>query len=110
MKKLLEWVVKTTTFQFNGRFYRQVDGVAMGSPTAPLMADICMNYVIDQVLAVTPPECRPDLLCRCADDLFLLFRNEGSLNRFFTNINSVRRNIVFTKELETNNCSTFLMF
>ena len=32
MKKLLEWVVKTTTFQFNGRFYRQVDGVAMGSP------------------------------------------------------------------------------
>ena len=35
MKKLLEWVVKTTTFQFNGRFYRQVDGVAIGSPTAP---------------------------------------------------------------------------
>jgi len=47
MKKLLEWVVKTTTFQFNGRFYRQVDGVAMGSPIAPLMADVCMNYIID---------------------------------------------------------------
>ena len=72
MKKLLERVVKTTTFQFNGRFHREVDGVAMGSPIAPLMADVCMNYIIDQALAVTPPECRPDLLCRYVDDLFLL--------------------------------------
>jgi len=100
--------VKTTTFQFKGRFCRQVDGVAMGSPIAPLMADVCMNYVIDQALAATPPECRPDLLCRYVDDLFLLFPNEDSLNRFFTNINSVHRNIVLTKELETNNCLHFL--
>jgi len=110
IKKLLEWVVivKTTPFPFNGRFYRQVDGIAMGSPIAPLMTDVCMNYVIDQALAVTPPECRPDLLCRYIDDLFLLFPNEESLKRFFTNINSVHRNIVFTKELETNNCLHFL--
>jgi len=45
-KKLLEWVVKTTTLQFNGRFYRQVDGVAVGSPIAPLMADVCMSMKI----------------------------------------------------------------
>ena len=51
MEKLLEWVVKTTTLQFNDRFYRQVDGVAMGSLIAPLMADVCMNYIIDQALA-----------------------------------------------------------
>jgi len=47
---------RVSTFQFNGRFYPQVDGVAMGSPIAPLMADVCMNYVIDQALVVTPPE------------------------------------------------------
>jgi len=80
----------------------------MGSPIAPLMADVCVNCVIDQALAVTPPECRPDLLCRYVDDLFLLFPNKYSLDRFFTNINSVHRNIVFIKELETNNCLHFL--
>jgi len=80
----------------------------MGSPIAPLMADVCMNYVIDQALALTPPECRPDLLCRYEDDLFLLFPNEDSLNRYFTNIKSVNRNIVFAKKLETNNCLHFL--
>jgi len=73
-----------------------------------LMADVCMNYVIDQALAVTPPECRPDLLCRYVDDLLLLFPNQDSLNRFFTNINSIHKNIVFTNELETNNYLHFL--
>jgi len=67
-----------------------------------------MNYVVDQALAVTSPECRPDLLCRYVDDLLLLFPNQDSLNRFFTNINSLHRNIAFTKELETNNCLYFL--
>jgi len=33
-KKLLERVVKTR-FQFNGSFYRQLDGVAISSPKAP---------------------------------------------------------------------------
>jgi len=63
MEKLLEWVVKISTFQFNGCVYREVDVVATGSPVAPLMADVFMNYVIDQALAMTPPECRPELLC-----------------------------------------------
>ena len=40
--------MKTITFQFNSRFYGQVDGIAMGSPTESLIADVCMNYVIDQ--------------------------------------------------------------
>ena len=83
-------------------------GLLWAHPIAPLMADVCMNYVIDQALWVTPPEGRPDLLCRYVDDLLLLFPNQDSLNRFFTNINSVHRNIVFTKELETNNCLHFL--
>jgi len=43
------------------------------------MSDVCMNYAIDQALAVTPPECRPDLLCHYVDDLFLLFPNQDSL-------------------------------
>ena len=88
----------TTTLQFNSSFYRQVDGVAMGSPIAPLMADVCMNYVIDQALAVTPQQFQPELLCRYVDDIFLLFPDCTSLNRFFHNINNVHTNIKFTKK------------
>ena len=31
MKKLLKWICQSTTLQFNGKFYKQIDGVAMGS-------------------------------------------------------------------------------
>jgi len=96
MKKLREWVVKTTAFPLNGRFCREVDGVAMCSSIAPLMADVCMNYVIDRALAVTPPGCRPDLLCRCVDHLFSLFSKQLPFKRFFTNINSTAFKVILS--------------
>jgi len=39
MKKQLKWICKSTTSQFNGKLYKQIDGVAMGSPIAPLLAE-----------------------------------------------------------------------
>jgi len=47
-KNLLVWSTKRTTLNFNGKFYEQTDGVAMGSPFAPAFADIFMNRVIKQ--------------------------------------------------------------
>ena len=35
-------------FQFQEDLYEQTDGVAMGSPTAPLLADVCMTCMFDQ--------------------------------------------------------------
>ena len=31
-------------FIFNSKFYNQIDGVAMGSPLAPVLADIFMAF------------------------------------------------------------------
>ena len=42
MKKLLETCTKEMHFSFNGEIYRQVDGVAMGSPLGPVIANIFM--------------------------------------------------------------------
>ena len=39
MKKLLTWTCKGTVFQFGGNIYEQTEGIAMGSPIAPLMAE-----------------------------------------------------------------------
>ena len=48
LKKLLIWSCTGTIFQFNNQIYEQIDGVSMGSPIAPCMADICMNWVLNQ--------------------------------------------------------------
>ena len=42
MEELLLLCTKNVHFTFNGQIYIQVDGVAMGSSLAPLLADIFM--------------------------------------------------------------------
>ena len=47
IKKSLKWCLKNNTFLFNRIYYKQIDGCALGSPLASLMADIFMNEVIE---------------------------------------------------------------
>ena len=43
LKKLLELCTKDLHFSFNGKMFRQLDGVAMGSPLGPVIANIFMS-------------------------------------------------------------------
>ena len=43
LKKLLQICTMESHFQFNGKYYDQVDGVAMSSPLGPLFANIFMD-------------------------------------------------------------------
>ena len=43
LQKLVQFVTSQTNFLFNGNMYVQVDGVAMGSPLAPIFANIFMG-------------------------------------------------------------------
>ena len=53
-KRALEWCLKGIIFIFNGKLYRQTNGVSMGSPLAPALADIFMNHIIEkQVISRT---------------------------------------------------------
>ena len=54
LKKLLNWATKSTTFQFDGKFYEQLDGISMGSPIGSFMADVILNHVIDKATNLTP--------------------------------------------------------
>ena len=40
---LLEFCLKTTYFQFQGSFYEQINGAAMGSPISPIVANLFME-------------------------------------------------------------------
>ena len=42
VKTLLSFAVKENHFLFNGVLYNQIDGVAMGSPLGPSLANIFM--------------------------------------------------------------------
>ena len=41
---LLEFCLKNTYFSFQGQYYEQVEGAAMGSPVSPIVANLYMDY------------------------------------------------------------------
>ena len=44
LKKLFLFATSQTHFIFNSKFYNQIHGVAMGSPLAPVLANIFMGF------------------------------------------------------------------
>ena len=59
LKELFHFATSHTHFLFNGCFYDQVDGVAMGSPLAPVLANFFMGHYEKLLLnTITPvPRC-----------------------------------------------------
>ena len=51
---LLELVVNNCVFKFQHKFYKQLQGAAMGSPVSPVIANIYMEYFEDLALG---PQC-----------------------------------------------------
>jgi hypothetical protein len=43
-KTLMEMSTSAIEFSFNGQMFKQVDGVAMGSPLGPTLANIFMGH------------------------------------------------------------------
>ena len=104
-KKLLTWTTKKTTLQFNNRYFKQINGAAMGSPLAPLFSDVCMNWLIDQSQKIAT---QPVQLCRYVDDCFATFEERAHITEFYKRLYSIHPTIKFTHELAQNNQLTFL--
>ena len=49
--QLLEFCLKNTYFSFQGQFYEQVKGAAMGSPVSPIVANLYMKYFEQKALS-----------------------------------------------------------
>jgi len=71
--KLFNWTTQNITFQFDNKFYKQTDGLAMGSPIVPLMADVIMNHIINQAINLTPLLYHLSFFFRFVDGCFATF-------------------------------------
>jgi len=104
-KTLLKLAVEDAYFSFDSKLYRQIDGMAMGSPLGPLFANIFLSHYESQWLHESPV--KPLLYRRYVDDTLWLFPENTDITRLLTFMNSRHSNMKFTYELKNSNCISF---
>ena len=102
---LMKLATEGVEFSFDNILYRQIDGIAMGSPLGPTLANIFMGYLEYKILPDFDSDCK---YVRYVDDCFIISNSEKVSSLLFDKLNSVHNSIKFTKEIETNNQLPFL--
>ena len=91
--KLLILSVKSSCFLFNDVYYKQIDGVVMGSPLGPKLANLFLVYHEHKWLESCPIHFRFKYHCRFVDDIFLMFEHQDHVKKFLRYMNSRDRSI-----------------
>ena len=92
---LLEFCITSTYFSFQGKFYEQVEGAAMGSPLSPIVANIYMeNFEVEAIISAPSP---PQFWKRYVDDTFTILQSSKK-EEFLEHLNSIDQQIKFTAE------------
>ena len=106
LKELLLRCTFNIQFAFNGEIYRQIDGVAMGSPLGPLLADIFMGKLERTTLSSAIGSM--SFYKRYVDDIFAVTDSNFDMNALLANFNRAHQLICFTSEKEDPNMFNFL--
>ena len=102
MRELLKLAAYESFFIFDLVMYRQIDGVAMGSPLGSILANAFLCHFEKQWLSECPPDFLPKAFKRYVDDIFVMFLCQSHLKDFVNYMNTKHPNIKFTSEFEQN--------
>ena len=92
-------------FLFNKKFYKQLQGAAMGSPVSPVIANIYMEYF--ESLAIPSSPTLSKSWFRYVDDVHSATRKD-QVNKLQEHLNSIDPHIKFTIELPGTDGLPFL--
>ena len=106
LRDLLTLCTTNVQFLFNGIFYRQIDGVAMGSPLGCLFANIFMGFIEERLYNTLESHC--SFYCRFIDDTFALMHDETSARLLLDVLNTAHNSLHFTHECEREGVISFL--
>ena len=82
---LLDFILKSTYFQYNGSIYEQQDGAAMGNPHSMVIANLYMEEFEEQ--AIITASCKPKIWKWYVDDTFTLL-DRNNVDGFPQHLNS----------------------
>ena len=86
--EMLSLTTKESIMLFDMTFYTQVDGVAMGSPLGPSLANAFLCHHETKWLNDCPDKFKPVFYKRYVDDIFVLFKRPEHVKPFVDYMNS----------------------
>ena len=102
---LLHVATKGQLFQFDGALYAQTDGVAMGSPLGPLLANVFMCSIEGSLKSQGK---LPEFYRRYVDDTLVRMPDLAAATEFLDTLNHAHSAASFTMEVEKNGMLPFL--
>ena len=96
-----------TSFQFRGKHYELEDGLAMGSPASPVLANLFMGELEKKALSTFDAVGVPKAWHRFVDDIFSIVK-KAYASKLLTHLNAQHPSIRFTMELEQEGKLPFL--
>ena len=103
--KILKFTLTNCIFCFNKKFYKQLQGAAMGSPVSPVTANIYMEYFESLAIHSSPTSIKWWL--RYVDDVHSATRKD-QVNKLQEHLNSIDPHIKFTTGLPGTDGLPFL--
>lgn len=99
--KLLDITLKNNDFEFNGTFFLQIHGTAMGKKYAPSLANLYLQYF--DHMAMTGFKIKPILYKRFLDDIFFVWPSTmADLEEYNKYLNSLIPDIKLTFSPDDN--------
>lgn len=106
--QMLEVCLEQNYFLFNDKYYYSENGLIMGNPLSPLLAEIFMNNLEEKIYS-HPISKQFLYYFRYVDDILVCFKGtDRQLSTLQQFLNTLHPNITFTTELEENNSLNFL--
>lgn len=102
--KLTEHCVNNNYFLFDGEVYKQTEGLSMGSPLSPVLANLFMSFLESELKKFS---WFPKIWKRYVDDIFCIVK-EQDVDIILDKLNSQHETIKFTVEREIDGILPFL--